>query len=108
RSDEDGDHALRRERRDGEEDPRGGGRDGRSWRGDDRVQSGSGSSINERIDGPRRVSHSSKSPSRSITISSLPSFISVIRPGASVRSGITSASREIPSESVIEKIRSIS
>ena len=55
--------------------------DGRSRRRDDRVQSGSGRSISERIAGSRRVSHSSKSPSRSTTISSLPSFISAIRPG---------------------------
>jgi hypothetical protein len=41
-------------------------------------------------------------------ISSLPPAIIRTRPGLSGRSGITNASREMPSASVIAKIRSIS
>ena len=51
---------------------------------------------------------SSKSPSRSTTISNLPFFKIETRPGCAVRSGITTASREIPIGSITAKILSIS
>jgi len=54
------------------------------------------------------VIQSSKSPSRSTTISNLPPFKIETRPGCSVRSGITTASREIPIGSITAKILSIS